>query len=78
MFNEAEALGLPQPEIIEVGMRVRLIVYLAEGEASKAELAQGLGHKSVSGELHKQVKILLELGYIAMTIPDKPRNSKQE
>ena len=110
MFNEAEALGLPQPEIIEVGMGVRLIVYLAEtikvetstpitaeaesrlkselaakvvlllaeGEASKAELAQGLGHKSVSGELHKQVKILLELGYIAMTIPDKPRNSKQE
>ncbi len=30
MFKEAEALGLPQPEIIEVGMRVRFIVYLAE------------------------------------------------
>ena len=28
MFSEAEALGLPQPEIIEVGMRVRFIVYL--------------------------------------------------
>ena len=114
MFNEAEALGLPQPEIIEVGMRVRLIVYLAEmikvetstpitaeaesrlksrlkselaakvvlllaeGETSKAELARGLGHKSVSGELHKQVKNLLELGYIEMTIPGKPRSSKQK
>ena len=30
MFKEAEALGLPQPEIIEVGMRVRFIVYLEE------------------------------------------------
>jgi len=28
MFREAEALGLSQPEIIEVGMRVRFIVYL--------------------------------------------------
>ena len=30
MFKEAEALGLPQPEIIEVGMRVMFIIYLAE------------------------------------------------
>ena len=30
MFREAEALGLPQPKIIEVWMRVRFIVYLAE------------------------------------------------
>jgi len=28
MFKEADELGLPQPEIIEVGMRVRFIVYL--------------------------------------------------
>ena len=113
MFKEAEALGLPQPEIIEVGMRVRLIAYLAKpieiettvpitvevesrlksrlksqlaakvlilltkGEASKAELALGLDHKTVSGELHKQVRNLLELDYIEMTIPDKPRSSKQ-
>ncbi len=33
MFREAEALGLSQPEIIEVGMRVRFIVYLAEAIA---------------------------------------------
>jgi ATP-dependent DNA helicase RecG len=30
MFKEAEALGLPQPKIIEVGMRVMFIIYLAE------------------------------------------------
>ncbi len=33
MFKEAKALGLPEPEIIEVGMRVRFIVYLAESIA---------------------------------------------
>jgi len=30
MFKEAKALGLPEPEMIEVGMRVRFIIYLAE------------------------------------------------
>ena len=30
ILRDAEELGLPQPEIIEIGMRVRFIVYLAE------------------------------------------------
>lgn len=30
ILKDAEELGLPQPEIIEIGMRVRFIVYLAE------------------------------------------------
>jgi len=114
MFEEAEALGLPKPEIIEVGMRVRFIVYLTEAiavettdsvtgdvelrpksrpesqlaakvllllmknDSGKAELASGLGHRTVSGELKKQIKNLLELDYIEMTIPEKPRSSKQK
>lgn len=84
MFKETKALGLPEPEIIEVGMRVRFIVHLAESvkiettgsitgevesrleswlesrlaakviilllenDAGKAELASGLGHKTIS------------------------------
>jgi predicted HTH transcriptional regulator len=30
MFKEADELGLPKPEIIEIGMRVRFIVHLAK------------------------------------------------
>ncbi|MCG7848214.1 MAG: helix-turn-helix domain-containing protein [ANME-2 cluster archaeon] len=118
ILKDADELGLPQPEIIEIGMRVRFIVYLAEAiavkttdsvtgeaglrpksrpelrpesqlaakvlillmknDAGKAELASGVGHRTVSGELKKQVKNLLELDYIEMTIPDKPRSSKQK
>lgn len=115
MFNEAEHLGLPRPEIVEIGMRLRFIVHLSgslnvekeqierpelqlksrlksrlkselavkvflllgNNEASKAELSRSLGHRSVSGELHKQVKNMLDEGFIEMTIPDKPKSSKQ-
>ena len=120
MFREAEEQGLPAPQILEVGMRMRFIVSLAEpltlktdtssprpesrpelrpelqlesrlesllaakillrlqsGDAGKSELAEHLGHKSVSGELKKQIKRLSDLGVIEMTIPDKPRSSKQ-
>ncbi|AKB32036.1 hypothetical protein MSSIH_1346 [Methanosarcina siciliae HI350] len=37
MFKEAKAPGLPEPEIIEVGMRVRFIVHLAESIAVQPE-----------------------------------------
>ena len=115
IFKEAEQLGLPEPQIIEVGMRVRVVVHLAEAleiqdihgqlekitperlesrlesnlaakvmillgedEAGKAQLAKLLGHKSVSGELHKQIKRLLILEMIEMTLPDKPNSRLQK
>ena len=40
MFKEAEALGLPKPEIVEVGMRVRFIVYLAGLTSINPELEE--------------------------------------
>jgi len=30
MFKQAQELGLPEPQILELGMRVRFIVYLAK------------------------------------------------
>jgi len=30
IFREAEELGLPEPQFIEIGMRLRVVVYLAK------------------------------------------------
>lgn len=117
IFREALELGLPEPQFVELGLRVRLVVRLAqalpvvlphpaelvpektaarlesrlesalaarvmlrlaEAEAGKAQLAQSLGHQTVSGELHKQVKRLLAQGYIEMTLPHKPNSRLQK
>ena len=115
MFKEAQEQGLPEPQISEVGMRVRLVVPLAEpistqgvhaqtlpaaqdqlesrlesilaakvllmlreDEAGKAQLAKLLGHKTVSGELHKQIKRLQTLEMIELTLPDKPNSRLQK
>ncbi len=37
-----------------------------------------LGHKTVSGELHKQIQRLLELQVIEKTIPEKPSSRLQK
>lgn len=63
---------------LESGLAAKLMLLLAENELSKAELAQRLGHKMVSGELNKQVKRLMEMELIAMTLPDKPNSRLQK
>lgn len=56
----------------------KVMLLLAQEEMGKALLAGELGHKTVSGELNKQVKRLLEMNLIEMTIPEKPNSSKQK
>ena len=77
---------LPQPEPrleprlesrLESPLAARLVVLLQAQESGKAALAQALGHRSVSGELHKQVRRLLEMHFIEMTLPDKPNSRLQ-
>ena len=51
---------------------------LLEADTGKAQLAKLLGHKSVSGELKRQITNLLTLEFIEMTLPDKPNSRLQK
>jgi len=46
--------------------------------AGKAALAEKVGHKSISGELKKQLKYLLNKDLIELTIPAKPTSKSQK
>lgn len=72
MFKEAEDLGLPEPQIVEIGMRVRFTVYLAqtitiEQAALGAESGPESGDSAtqvtphVTPQVTPQVKRLLEI-----------------
>ena len=62
---------------LESKLAAKVLALLQVQESGKAVLSQALGHRSVSGELHKQVRRLLDLVLIAMTLPDKPQSRLQ-
>lgn len=62
----------------ESALARKLISILFDEPAGKAELAKKLGHTSISGELNKQIKYLLDTDWIEMTIPNKPQSRLQK
>jgi len=73
--------GFPDESLesrLESMLAARVLSLLADADQGKAGLASQLGHKTVSGELHKQVRRLLNLGLIEMTIPEKPKSRLQK
>lgn len=54
MFREAEEQGLPEPEIMEVGMRLRVVVHLAQAIPAERSSEQ------VTDQVSEQVKRLLD------------------
>jgi ATP-dependent DNA helicase RecG len=63
---------------LESRLAARVILFLTQGEFGKSALAGLLGHKTVSGELHKQARRLVEQKIIELTIPDKPNSRLQK
>ncbi len=55
-----------------------MIQILQNGEAGRAQIAHALGHKTISGELNKQIKQLLISEMIELTLPDKPNSRLQK
>ena len=63
---------------LESALAARIVSILSNAEQGKANLAFNLGHKTVSGALHRQIRRLLGLGFVEMTIPKKPKSRLQK
>jgi hypothetical protein len=63
MFREAREQGLPEPEILEIGMRVRFSIYLAESIVfDKRQISSPAGSEQVGEQVGEKVrKFLLAL-----------------
>lgn len=69
----------PRPESrLESRLAAKVILALRDRPLGKAALATLLGHKTVSDELHKQIKRLLTLEAVEMTLPEKPNSRLQK
>lgn len=63
---------------LESKLAARVNLQLNATALGKLALAQGLGHQSVSCELNKQIRRLLDRGLIEYTIPAKPNSRLQQ
>ncbi len=69
---------LAQPESQPESLREKVLRQLSNGQMSKAEISRSLGQKSISGQLNKVIRLLVEEGSIKPTIPDKPGSRLQK
>lgn len=59
MFKEAQEWGLPEPEIVEIGMRMRFIVPLAQPHSIKSETKRGRPELRPESRPESQLESLL-------------------
>ena len=51
---------------------------LSTGPKSKAQLSDAVGHKGISGQLNKVIRMLLADQHAEYTLPDKPNSRLQQ
>lgn len=66
------------PVAVPVAVPVREVLELAQRPHSRAELQRAAGLANKAHFLAKYLQPLLAAGWLEMTIPDKPRSSKQQ
>ena len=71
--DQGESQSRPESKLAN-----KIIFLLKKAEFGKAQIALKLGHKTVSGELKKQISQLLENSIIEMTIPERPNSRLQQ
>ena len=62
----------------ESDMDTRILTALKAKPLSRSQIAQALGHSTVSGALNRAIARLMNQGLIAYTIPDKPQSRLQK
>jgi len=63
---------------LESSLAAKVVLAIRPQPLGKAAIAPILGHKTVSGEIHKQIKRMVDDGLIEPTIPEKPTSRLQK
>jgi ATP-dependent DNA helicase RecG len=72
--SQPESRPESQPESLEL----RVMGLLAGSARSKAEISAELGHKEISGQLNRVIRLLVQEGVVLYTIPAKPNSRLQK
>jgi ATP-dependent DNA helicase RecG len=75
-LSEAEALGLPDLQMEEIGMRVRVTVFLVEQIAASKSVEQVEAHDEAHNEAHDEAhEAMTEVEQVIMTACDQSPQS---
>jgi len=74
---EAATVQVTAQVTVQVTIQVAAILNAAREPASRGQLQEAAGLSNRAHFLHRYLQPLLAQGWLEMTIPDKPRSSKQ-
>jgi ATP-dependent DNA helicase RecG len=77
-MSRLDPLGLPLRASPQVTPQVERLLRVVEGEVARDALQQAVGLKARKNFRQLYLAPAIDAGLIEMTIPDKPRSSKQK